>query len=97
MDFAIGDAISKVWTYIRFNGTLPVADVLAVLKLVPVGIVVGNYFVLFFHVGRIISQTNYITGRQLTNGPLYNLGVEIWFLMIIFIIDVVQKSAPVSQ
>ena len=97
VDFAIGDAISNLREYIRTNKSFPVADFLTILKLVPAGIVVGHYFALFLHVMRIMRQTSYVSGSQLSNGPLYNLGLEIWFLIIIFVIDVVQKSAPVSQ
>ena len=97
VDFSFGDAISNLWGYIRTDKSLPVADFLAILKLILVGIVAGNYFAMFLHVRRIMHQTSYVSGSQLTNGPLYNLGWEIWSLVIIFAVDVVQKSATVSQ
>ena len=97
VDFSIGDAISNYREYLRTETTYPVADFLAILKLVPVGVVVFHYFAMFLHVMRIMRQTSYVSGSQSANGPLYNLGVEIWFLKIIFVIDVVQKSTPVNQ
>ena len=96
VDFSIGDPISSFREYLRSGTNYSVADYLAILKLVPVGVVVVHYFAMFRHVMRIMRQTGYVTGSQLTNGPLYNLGVEIWFLMVIFVIDVFQKSANVS-
>ena len=97
VDFSIGDVISNLREYIRTNNSFLVADLLAILKLLLVGMVIGQYFAMFLNVMRIMRQTSYITGRQLANGPLRHLVVEIWFLVIIFIIDVFQKSAPVSQ
>ena len=67
------------------------------MKLVPVGIVTGHYFAIFLHVMRIMGQTRYVTGRQLADGSLFHLGAEAWFLMTIFAIDVIQKSATASQ
>ena len=92
VDFSISDTIPNLWQYVRGNISFPVADLLAILKLLLVGMVVGQYFAMFLNVMRIMRQTGYVSGRQLTNGPLFHLGAEIWFLMIIFAIDVVQKS-----
>ena len=96
VDFSVGNVLSNLWTYIRSNGSFPVAAYLAIMKLILVGIVAGHYFAMFLHVMRIMRQTNYVTGRQLANGPLFHLGIEVWFLMTIFAIDVVQKSVSVS-
>lgn len=94
VDFSIGDAISNLREYIRTNNSFPVSDLLAILKLLLVGMVIGQYFAMLRNIMRIMRLTSYITGRQLANGPLYNLGVEIWFLVFIFVIDVLQKSVP---
>ena len=96
VDFASGNVLSKLWTYISSNGSFPVSAYLAIMKLILVVIVAGHYFAMFLHVMRIMRQTSYVTGRQLTNGPLFHLGVEIWFLVTIFAVDVVQKSVSVS-
>lgn len=96
VDFSAQKALSALWTYIQSNRSFPVAAFLAVMKLIFVGIVTGHYFAMFRHVMRIMRQTNYVTGRQLTNGPLFHLGAEIWFLTIIFALDVIQKSVSVN-
>ena len=96
VDFSAGNAFSALWKYVRLSITFPIAEYIAVMKLIVVGIVAVHYFMIFRHVMRIMSQTSYITGRQLVNGPMHHLGVEIWFLMAIFALDVVQKSLSVS-
>ena len=96
IDFPIGNAFSSLWLYIRYNVSIPVVDLFAIVKLVLVGIVAGNYFVMFLHVMQIMRQTDYVTGSQLANGPLRHLGIEIWFFITIFVIDVFQKSATAS-
>ena len=97
IDFPIGNAFSNLWVYVHSNESFPVVDFFAVVKLVLVGIVAGNYFVIFLHAMRIMRQTDYVPGSQLANGPLRHLGIEIWFFITIFVIDVFQKSATTSQ
>lgn len=97
VEFSVGNAFLDLWAYIRSDGSLSVADVFSVMKLVPAGLVAGHYFVMFRHVMRIMRQTDYVPGSQLANGPLRHLGIEIWFFITIFVIDVFQKSATTSQ
>ena len=86
-DFSVGNAVSNLWTYIRYNGSYPVGAYFAIVKLVLVGIMAGHYSAMFLHVMQIMRQTSYVSGRQLANGPLFHLGVEIWFLVAIFAVD----------
>ena len=97
IDFPIGNAFSDLWVYISSNGPFPVVGFFAIVKLVLVGIVAGNYFVMFLHVMRIMRDTSYVSGTQLTNGPLRHLGIEIWFFITVFVVDVFQRSATASQ
>ena len=97
VDFSVGNAFFDLWGYVRSNESFSLVDFFAVVKLILVGTVSGNYFVMFRHVMRIMRETDDIPGSQLANGPLRHLGIEIWFLMFIFVIDVFQKSAIASQ
>ena len=60
VDYSVGNAFLDLWAYVSFNGEFSVADVFAVMKLVPAGLVAGHYFVMFLHVMRIMRQTDYI-------------------------------------
>ena len=97
VDFSVGNAFFDLSAYVRFNESFSVADFFAIIKLVPAGLVVGHYFTMFRHVIRIMRDNDDIPGSQLANGPLRHLGIEIWFLIMIFVIDVAQKSAIASQ
>ena len=63
IDFPIGNAFSDLRVYISSSdGSFPVVGFFAVVKLVLVGIVAGNYFVMFLHVMRIMRQIDYDPG-----------------------------------
>ena len=97
VDFSFGNAFFNLWAYVRFNESFSVVDIFAVMKLIPAGLVAGHYFAMFRHVMRIMRETDYVPGSRLANGPLRHLGIEIWFFITIFVIDVFQQSAIASQ
>ena len=67
------------------------ADSISFLKLPVIGVVIGEYFAVFLGVMRIMRQTRYVTGSQLADGPLFHLGAEMWFLVALFAIDLLEE------
>jgi hypothetical protein len=86
VDFQLANALSDL----RSQVPLGIWEALAIVKLIEGGIVIVNYFAMFGSVVRILRQTEYVTGRQLAEGPLLYLWIEMWFLVLVFIIDVIQ-------
>ncbi len=93
VEFEIGFVFFDFWSNVPLDNSV----LLAVAKLACVGVVIGNYVAMFGSVARILSQTDYVTGRQLADGPLVHLGLEIWFLILVFVTDVIQGSVTNSQ
>ncbi len=84
------DFFSKLWLSSVQGSKVDLLTFLQGLKLVMVGIVFGHYWAVFVGVVRIIRQTTYVSGRQLADGPLFNLGAQMWFLMPVFVINVLD-------
>ena len=97
MGFPTVSAYSNLWSYIYSNGPFIFVDYIAAMKPIPGVIVIGHYFAMFLHVMRIMKQTSFIPGSQLVDGPLFHLIVEIWFMIILFVMDVLQEAATNSQ
>ena len=93
VEFVVGPALSNLWLYAWLDTPFPVSDFFAVVKLTCATLVIWHYLALFGGVRRIMLKNNYkrVTGRQLADGPLWQLGLEIWFLMIVFVIDIFQQ------
>ncbi len=97
VDFSAQGALSNLWEYIFIAGSFPFDAYLATMKLILLGIAVGHYFAMLRHVMRIMRQPSYVTRRQLANGPLFHFGAEMWFVVIIFALDVVKNSLSVNH
>ena len=65
-------------------------EVFIMLKLLCGGLAAVWYIALFGSVRGILRRTDYVTGRQLTDGPLYRLGWGIWYVLLVFVIGVFE-------
>jgi hypothetical protein len=55
--------------------------------------VVGQYVFVFISVKRVFLLGNDATGQHVVDGPLTQLFLQVWFLAIVFIIDVIETMA----
>ena len=55
--------------------------------------VVAQYVFVFVSVKRIFMLRNDATGEHVADGPLTQLYLQVWFLAIIFLIDVLERMA----
>ena len=89
-DFAVHAVFSGYESQSIAN--LVIVSFLRLVRLLLSLMVLVQYLFVFISVGNILRQEDHVTGKQVADGPLTELFLQVWYLAFIFVIGLLLTA-----